>query len=80
MLRADRPAKGKPVARSEQNEQRQVERVRQDLLAEYAQRVSASVVDEQLGQVMDGLRRAPVRDFVPTLAHRGARERLRRLV
>lgn len=68
-----------PVARSEQDEQRQVERVRQDLLAEYAQLVEG-VVDEQLGQVMEGLRRAPVRDFVPTLAHRGARERLRRLV
>lgn len=69
-----------PVARTEQDEQRQVEQVRQDLLAEYAQQVSEGVVDEQLGQVMEGLRRAPVRDFVPTLAHRGARERLRRLV
>lgn len=68
------------MARTQHDEQRQVERVRQDLQAEYAQKVHPSVVDEQLGQVLDGLRRATVRDFVATLAHRGARERLRRLV
>lgn len=68
------------MTRTQQDEERQVERVRQDLLEEYGAQLSAPVVDAQLGEVLAGLRTAPVRDYVPTLVHRGTRERLRRLV
>lgn len=68
------------MARTQQDEQRQVDRVRLDLVREYAESLPARVVEEQLGEVVAGLRQAPVRDYVPTLVHRGTRERLRRLV
>lgn len=68
------------MTRTAQDEERQVEQVRQDLLREYAGAVGTSVVDEHLTVVIDLLRPARVRDFVPTLVHSGTRERLRRLV
>ncbi len=69
-----------PMARTQQDEQRQVERVCVDLVQEYAESLPARVVEEQFIEVLAGLRQAPVRDYVPTLVHRGTRERLRRLV
>lgn len=68
------------MVRTAQDEQRLVDRVRLDLLAEYAEKVSPQVVEQALSQVLNGLRRAPVRDYVPTLVHRFTRERLRRLL
>ncbi|MGB8650232.1 MAG: hypothetical protein WCD35_06185 [Mycobacteriales bacterium] len=60
------------------DERRQLDHVREDLMQEFAD-VPPEVVQDQLSDALRAFTRAPVRAFVPVLARRGARERLRHL-
>jgi hypothetical protein len=62
------------------DELRQIERARQDLLREFDGRLPETEVRERFDEIVAGFEGAPVRSFVPVLAGRAARERLRRLV
>jgi len=63
----------------QQDEERQLDRVRQDLIREFGAQLTAQVVDEQFRALVARFDGAPVRTFVPVLAQRAARERLRDL-
>ena len=63
----------------QQDEQRQLDRVREDLIREFGAQLTAQVVDEQFRALVARFDGAPVRTFVPVLAQRAARERLRDL-
>jgi len=63
----------------QQDEQRQLDRVREDLIREFGAKLTAQVVDEQFRALVARFDGAPVRTFVPVLAQRAARERLRDL-
>lgn len=71
-----RPHQGVPV---QQDEERQLQRVRDDLIREFAAGLSEQVVDEHFSALVRDFDGAPVRAFVPVLAQRAARERLRGL-
>ena len=62
-----------------QDEQRQLARVREDLIREFGSRLPEQVVDEQFQALVARFDGAPVRTFVPVLAQRAARDRLREL-
>ena len=61
------------------DEARQLARIRDELLSEFGAGVTASVVEEQFSALVATFDGAPVRTFVPVLAQRAARERLREL-
>jgi hypothetical protein len=63
----------------QQDEDRQLARIREDLIREFGSGVSEQVVDEQFRALVATFDGAPVRTFVPVLAQRAARERLREL-
>jgi hypothetical protein len=63
---------------SRTDETRQLDHLKQDLHREFAS-LPPHVVDETLDLVVSGFTRASVRSFVPVLAGRSARERLRHL-
>jgi len=60
------------------DERRQIEHVRADLVLEFAA-VPETVVDEQVTLNLKRFAKARVRSFVPVLVRRAARERLRHL-
>jgi hypothetical protein len=62
---------------SDADEQRQLDAARRDLVAEFADRVSEAEVTARFDEVVHTFDGAPVRTFVPVLAGRQARERLR---
>ena len=62
------------------DELRQIERAREDLLREFDGRLPEAEVRQRFDEIVHGFDGAPVRSFVPVLAGRVARERLRRLV
>ena len=63
----------------QQDEDRQLARIREELIREFGAGVSEQVVDEQFRSLVAGFDGAPVRTFVPVLAQRAARERLREI-
>jgi hypothetical protein len=63
----------------QQDEDRQLARVREELIREFGAGVSEQVVDEHFTALVAAFDGAPVRTFVPVLAQRAAREKLREL-
>ena len=63
----------------QQDEDRQLARIRDELVREFGAGVTAWVVEEQFRALVAAFDGAPVRAFVPVLAQRAARERLREL-
>lgn len=61
------------------DEQRQLEAARRDLVAEFADRVPEAEVTSRFDDIVRQFEDAPVRGFVPVLAGRMTRERLRTL-
>jgi hypothetical protein len=61
------------------DEERQLEAARRDLVAEFADRVPQSEVGARFDEIVRTFEGAPVRGFVPVLAGRAARQRLREL-
>lgn len=64
---------------SNADEQRHLQRVREDLQREFAS-LPADLVNERFAQLVADFDEAPVRTFVPVLVQRRARESLRQLV
>lgn len=62
-----------------QDEDRQLARIREELIREFGAGVSEQVVDEQFRALVARFDGAPVRTFVPVLAQRAARERLKEI-
>lgn len=58
------------------DEQRQLDRVRRDLLDEFGAQVSPAVIDARFDETMADFDRAPVRTFIPVLARRRVRQLL----
>lgn len=63
-----------PIASND--EQRQVDIARRDLVAEFAGRLPEAEVTAHFDEVLGSFEGAPVRTFVPVLAERQARLRL----
>jgi hypothetical protein len=63
----------------QQDEDRQLARIREELIREFGAGVSEQVVDEQFSALVARFDGAPVRTFVPVLAQRAARERLKEI-
>ena len=61
------------------DEQRQLESARAALVSEFAGRLPESEVDDRFRDIVREFESAPIRGFVPVLAQRMARERLRSL-
>ena len=61
------------------DEARQLARIRDELVTEFGAGLTAGVVEEQFGALVSAFDGAPVRAFVPVLAQRAARQRLREL-
>lgn len=59
------------------DEQRQLQRTCQDLVREFGDRVPEAEVLARFEEIVHGFDGAPVRSYVPVLAGRAARERLR---
>lgn len=66
------------MAHPAQDEDRQLQHVREDLLREFTG-LSPQVVDALFAQVVHRFHQAPVRSFVPVLVRRDARQRLKQL-
>ncbi len=64
---------------SSQDEQRQLEAVRAALVSEFAGRLPEDEVAARFADIVGEFEAAPVRGFVPVLAQRRTRERLRAL-
>lgn len=62
-----------------QDEQRQLAAVREDLLREFAGRLSPETVAARFEEVVADFSAAPIRTFVPVIARRVTRERLTRV-
>jgi len=62
-----------------QDEQRQLEAARAALVTEFAGRVPEVEVADRFTDIVHEFAAAPIRGFVPVLAQRKARERLRSL-
>lgn len=58
------------------DEQRQLDRIRQELLSEFGARLSPTVIDARFDEIVRDFDRAPVRAFVPVLARRRVRQLL----
>ena len=63
----------------QQDEDRQLARINEELVREFAGGLSEQVVTEQFQGMVARFDGAPVRTFVPVLAQRAARESLRGL-
>jgi hypothetical protein len=63
----------------QQDEDRQLARIHDELVREFGAGLTEQVVTDQFRQLVAGFDGAPVRTFVPVLAQRAARERLREL-
>ena len=61
------------------DEQRQLQRTCQDLVREFGDRIPEADVQERFSEIVHRFDGAPVRSFVPVLAGRAARQRLREL-
>jgi hypothetical protein len=61
------------------DEKRQLEAARRDLVAEFADRVPEAEVSARFDEIVHSFDGAPVRGFVPVLVGRAARERLRQV-
>ena len=59
------------------DEQRQFDEVLRALVAEFAGRLSQEEVSARFAEIVRDFDAAPIRGFVPVLAQRRARERLR---
>lgn len=55
------------------DEQRQLERLREEILAEFGQRLPTTVVDARFEAIVRDFEQAPVRSFIPVLARRRLR-------
>lgn len=64
----------------QQDEQRQLEAARRDLVAEFADTLGEAEVTARFDEIVHGFDGVPVRTFLPVLVGRAARERLRRQV
>ena len=64
---------------SADDEKRQLDAAVRDLVAEFADRVPQPVVEARFQEILRSFDGAPVRSFVPVLAGRAARQRLREL-
>ena len=62
-----------------EDEQRQLAVARQALVSEFAGRLPEDEVAARFGDIVQEFDAAPIRGFVPVLAQRRARERLRTL-
>jgi hypothetical protein len=62
---------------SNDDEKRQLRRTCQDLVREFGDRLSEAEVQARFEEILHSFDGAPVRNFVPVLAARAARERLR---
>lgn len=62
-----------------EDEQRQLDRARQALVEEFAGRLPADEVGARFAEIVAGFEGSPIRGFVPVLAQRQARQRLRAL-
>jgi hypothetical protein len=62
---------------TDDEERRQLEHVCAELVREFTGRLSPDDVEWQFRQIVAGFDGAPVRTFVPVLAHKRAREVLR---
>ena len=58
------------------DEQRQLDRVRRELLAEFGGQLSPTVIDARMDEILAGFDVAPVRTFIPVLARRRVRQLL----
>jgi hypothetical protein len=67
-----------PDPRQQQDEQRQLDSVRDDLVREFPS-LPTDVVQEKFSVLVRAFQQAPVRSFVPVLVRRRAREQLRHL-
>jgi hypothetical protein len=67
------------ITSSTDDEQRQLRRTCQDLVREFGDRVSEGEVQARFDEILHSFDGAPVRSFVPVLAARATRERLRAL-
>jgi hypothetical protein len=65
------------VRDAQADEQRQIEAAREALVAEFAGRLPAEEVGQRFAEMVHDFDAAPIRGFVPVLAQRRARERLR---
>jgi hypothetical protein len=61
---------------SRDDEQRQLEHVRRELVDEFGDRLPPSELDARFGAIVREFDEAPVRTFVPVLARRRARQLL----
>ena len=62
-----------------EDEQRQLDRARQALVEEFAGRLPADEVSARFEEIVEGFQGSPIRGFVPVLAQRQTRQRLRSL-
>jgi hypothetical protein len=62
-----------------EDEQRQLESARKALVSEFEGRLPEAEVAARFGEIVEEFESAPIRGFVPVLAQRKARERLRSL-
>ena len=69
------PRQAGPVAQRD-DEVRQLDRVRAELLKEFADRLSAAEVERLLDETVGRFSDAPIRSFVPVLARRSVRREL----
>ncbi len=64
-------------SRSAEDEQRQLDSARDALVSEFEGRLPAAAVSERFAAIVREFDAAPIRGFVPVLAQRRTRERLR---
>lgn len=64
---------------TDDDEQRQLRQTCQELVREFGDRLSEAEVQARFSEILHGFDGAPVRSFVPVLAGRAARQRLREL-
>lgn len=69
----------KPLSNPAADEQRQLQRACQDLVVEFDGKLSREQVQQRFEGIVHSFEGAPVRNFVPVLVNRVAREDLRRL-
>ncbi|MCW2680996.1 MAG: hypothetical protein JWM62_2397 [Frankiales bacterium] len=62
-----------------QDEQRQLEAARAALVSEFSGRLTEDEVAARLADILQEFEGAPIRGFIPVIAQRKARERLRSL-
>ena len=65
---------------TQDDEQRQLARVGDDLVREFGDRLSAEQVQQRFTAIVDRFQGAPIRSFVPVLAQRSARQELRQVL